>query len=318
MKYLSLTKNDKLFLLGKTNNEKTTIKSLNLILKDLFKQNGIKTLRKFQNANEIFNKIYPAIQHPYDILKNQVETNKDYKPKTKTDYIYFLKKVQNFTGTLNDTEKFSKFIQDNFTQSSAIKILNLLVNYYRINNNKALTDFYYQIRSDYYTKLKEHDKSDVFKGQKEEDYIGLLNTMNDDKYKLIFLLMIKYPSLRISDYHSLKIGNGVNYISSDFKKVIFNKIVKVQIEKPIVILLKEEDQYLFKKVIGNETGDNLFDVSIGAYKKKMERLSKSVFNLIPHNFRRLSYLKLKDQINDFKNISEKQGHSMKTANNFYI
>lgn len=319
MRFTQITKEQKLTLLKSTEINKK-IKDINKELKDLLRSKGIKSLRKFNSFQELQNHLYPQVVriNVHDILEEFIK--KTYtNPKTKTWYINAINKIHDYIGGFDN--QLMDFIKQNYTISSQIKILNVLVNYFK--NDKSKHQYWYDHRDKIYKEYINKDKSEVFNGNKKEDYEKILNKMENNNYKLVFSLMINHPSLRVSDYHTLKIRNyneKDNYIKNDFKQVIFNDLVKVKSKKIIIDLLPDE-QKLFKEVIENIKGDLLFSNKLDTYQKNMVRISKREFKLIPHDFRKLHYQDVsedfKKEFNRVKSISDGQNHSIQIGMSYY-
>ena len=326
MRYTILKKQDKLNLLKLTDNTKK-VKELDIQLKTLIKSKNIKSLRQFQDTTQLYNFLHPQ-QEPekttYDILLNQIEKS-DYQSKTKYDYTKFISKLKNYNESLNDSDKLIKFISDNYTLNSAIKVLNLIVNHHK--NNEIKHKFFYNARDNIYKELKGNDKGEIFKGNGVQDYNKIIDNLDNTNWKLIFILLVNYPNLRISDYHSIKIKpddkNIDNYITPDFKQIIFNKLVKVNTDNKdkITIDLKPQDQELFKKVLLDDYKYNYIhpNLKLDSFKKHLNRLSHKLFGIQPSAFRKLNYQdpKIKEGIKKLHDIAQKQNHSVKTSMQYY-
>lgn len=316
MKYVQLNIDDKLKLLKLPLDTKMKKGEINKSVKQLFLNNKIKTLKHFSNFNELYDYINST---PYNILLNYI--NENYEGKTKYDYTNFIKKIQDYTGKLD--KSIMEFILKNYTLSSGIKVLNVIVNVFK--NNQELYDFFYKERDNLYKKIKNEDKEKVFDGKSIEDFKKSLETFIDTEHKIVFSLMINHPSLRISDYHTLNIGGiGNNYITKDFKQIVFNTIVKTKIIEPIIINLTNEEQDLFKKILDyrlkkDNYNEKLFDdISPSSYSQQMNKFSKSHFGILAKDFRRLHYLELKEPLDKFNKISKNQGHTKRAATMYYV
>ncbi len=317
MKFINLTKNDKLKLLKSIENSKITI--INKNLKELLKSKNIKSLRKFQEINDLFNFLYPPTQQNiYEILYDNVINNKKLNEKSTYDYKNFLKRMKDYNGGFNP-EEITKYIKNNYTQASAIKVLNVIVNYFQ--NNKEQHETFYKIRHTFYKDYHNTDKGLVFNNNTKDDYNKIIKNMNDNIYKLFFVLFVNYPNLRLQDYFNISLNEkDDNFITKDYKKIIFNKLVKSDTTKKITIDLTPEHQELFKKILTDFKYEYLHtNIKLDSFKKHINRMSKKLFNVKSISlFRRLAYQENKEQYKQLQNISHNQNHTIQNSINYYV
>lgn len=317
MKFINLSKNDKLKLLKSNENSKITI--INKNLKELLKSKNIKSLRKFQDTNQLFNFLYPPTQQNiYEILYDNVINNNKLNEKSLYDYKNFLKKMKDYTGDFNP-EEITKYIKNNYTQASAIKVLNVIINHFE--NDKTQHETFYKIRTEFNKDYQNTDKGLVFQNNTKDDYNKIINKMNDNIYKLFFILMINYPNVRLQDYFNISLNEkDDNFITKDYKKIIFNKLVKTDTTKKITIDLTPEHQELFKKILTDFKYEYLHtNIKLDSFKKHINRMSKKIFDVKSISlFRRLAYQENKEQYKKLQNISHNQNHKIETAINFYV
>ncbi len=265
---------------------------------------------------------------PYEILLNQIN-NANYKDKTKQEYIYIINRLNQYDKTLDDIKNLLKFIKENYTLNSSIKIINLIANYFK-NIDEIKYNFFNNERNKIKEEIYKQDKSKVFKGNGINDYNKILDTLENNNWKLIFLLLINYPNLRISDYYSIKINpidkKKDNYFTKNFTKIIFKHLVKENKNNKnnISIKLKPEHKKLFKEILTNYEYNNLnLNLNIGSFKKQLNRLSKKYFSISPSDFRKLIYKEnvpsgFKEIYNKLEKIANNQNHNLKTSLQYYI
>ena len=126
---------------------------------------------------------------PHEILLEQIN-NADYKDKTKQEYIYIINRLNKYTGTLDDIKNLMKFIKNNYTLDSSIKIINLVANYFK-NIDEIKYNFFNNERNKIKEEIYKQDKSEVFNGNGIDDYNKILDTLENNNWKLIFLLLIE-------------------------------------------------------------------------------------------------------------------------------
>ena len=176
--------------------------------------------------------------------------------------------------------------------------------------------------------FKEQEETNTGEALPNINYQEKLNTLSNNKYKLIFLLMINYENLRLSDYYTLKLKNinksKDNYIDLNKNEIVFNHLVKNEVKDKITIKLKRNEMELFKDILKDNTDDRLFqNIQLNGYKKGMNRIAKKVFGLKSVSLlRRLKYKELpegsKEILNKVMGIAHKQNHSVKIANRYYM
>jgi hypothetical protein len=314
MRFVQLTKQQKQNLIKDT--EIKLVKNINIRLKQILKDHNIKTLRKINNYQELYNILYPTpIKTTYEIL---MEENKI------TSYEYSLSSLRNYNGNLTDKKELTEFLEK-INRSVRHKIYNVLVNYFEKENNKELKDYYYNLRNNLFKEQQEVNKTEALP---DIDYQKKLDELPDTKYKLIFMLMLNYENLRLSDYYTIKLRNynktTDNYINKDYTEIVFNHIVKTEIKRGITIKLTKAESKLFKDILKDNTDDLLFsNIQLNGFKKGMNRIAKKHFDLKSVSLlRRLKYKELpegsKEIVNKVMDIAKKQGHSITTANRFYM
>lgn len=258
-------------------------------------------------------------------LINFVENRTDISENTKKNYIYTLSKMKNYRyNNLEDTEKVIKYIDTVYSNSVKIKVLNLLVSFFK-NTNPTVSKEYYDKRNGTYRNYQILDKSIPINPEK-------IHEMPDDNIKLFYILLLFYPNFRLNDYFSLKIHNynpkKDNYINKQKNKIIFNSLVKSNTTKlPFVVVLSPEHTSTFKKILINSKEEFLrFHFSIETFKRKFTEYNLTYFNLIGgvSKFRKYQVSKL--NINkDFKNdyyrlleLSKQQNHTLSSLIEYYL
>ena len=135
MKYAILKKADKMNLL-KITDKKIIVKELDKKLKELLKtKKNIKTLRKFNDVNDLLN--FLQEKTAFEIL-NEFNTIYSYK--------YIIPKIKNYTYKLENKKKLTEYLNNNFTESTKFKMYNILIKYFTENNNIESKEYYYNIR----------------------------------------------------------------------------------------------------------------------------------------------------------------------------
>ena len=135
MKYAILKKADKMNLL-KITDKKIFVKELDKKLKELLKtKKNIKTLRKFNDVNDLLN--FLQEKTAFEIL-NEFNTIYSYK--------YIIPKIKNYTYKLENTQKLTEYLNNHFTESTKFKMYNILIKYFTENNNIESKEYYYNIR----------------------------------------------------------------------------------------------------------------------------------------------------------------------------
>lgn len=265
---------------------------------------------------------------PYEILLEQIN-NTEYKEKTKQEYIYIINRLKQYNETLNDIKNLMKFIKNKYTLNSSIKIINLVANYFK-NIDEIKYKFFNNERNKIKDEIYKQDKSEVFKGNGIDDYNKIIDNLENNNWKLIFLLLINYPNLRISDYYSIKITpddkKKDNYFTKNFTKIIFKHLVKENKNNKnnISIKLKTEHQKLFKEILTDYQFNNLnLNLNVESFKKQLNRLSKKYFSISPSDFRKLIYKEniphgFKETYNKLEKIANNQNHNLKTSLQYYI
>ena len=136
MRYTILKKIDKMNLL-KITDKKIIVKELDRKLKELLKSKNIKTLKKFNNINDLLNFLHTEEKTAFDIL-NEFNAIHSYR--------YIIPKIKNYTDKLENKQKLNEYLNNNYTESTRLKMYHILVKYFTEYNNTELKEYYYNIR----------------------------------------------------------------------------------------------------------------------------------------------------------------------------
>ena len=71
----------------------------------------------------------------YIELLKYVNLDKDLKPHVKKAYEYNLSKMSQFDGKITNYKKVKEFLENNYGKTSSIKVLNVLVKYFKKDKN---------------------------------------------------------------------------------------------------------------------------------------------------------------------------------------
>ncbi len=132
--------------------ESKRLQSFTIVL-EIIKLVGIEKVKEvIKLSDELFNFLNPIQKSVHEILLETINKTYTKNLKTRYDYTNFIKKVKDYTGKID--VNIVDFIKNNYTSSSAIKVINVIINYFKdINNQK---------QQDYFIKNILRDSSEVF------------------------------------------------------------------------------------------------------------------------------------------------------------
>lgn len=228
----------------------------------------------------------------------------------------------NFKGDLNNSREVIEY-----SNSMNIHQKKALLSLMSVYHNKEISDYTNELKKTNQTvNAKTLDNKEEVPVITQEMKQKVLD-MQDGYLKLIMILLIEYPALRLSDYTTIKIkgykSKVDNYITKGCTKVVFNVFVKVQ-GKPITIKIRKEHRGLFKSIISNIKGNILTGkLNVEALKKQISRLNKSLG--IPSGasiYRRTTYTDVPKEFKEvyarIQEIAKNQNHTIQTAIQSYM
>jgi hypothetical protein len=114
-------------------------------LKNLLKENNIKSLRKFQHYNHLKNHLHQKT--PYEILTEFNNDDENISDKTRQHNKSYIKQFQIYQSNLNNKNNLNEFITKHYQGYSQInKILNILIKYFDKIGEKELKKWFYDMR----------------------------------------------------------------------------------------------------------------------------------------------------------------------------
>lgn len=309
------------------------IKDLEAILEELKLEEGrllklekerlLKLIDEQKEKNKIIRQRLGLVEVP-----QQPEVTNEYDHKfeglsenTKKQYTLMLKKLEKiYNDDINDYENVMKAL-DSYSISSKKSTLAVL---YKVTSNEKYKDEMYKINEqlDKNQEEKEDFSIDI------DNIIKKYNEMELNSMKLLFMLAIFYPNVRVSDYHSIKIKSihkkKDNYYSNGV--VVFNNVCKVNNKEVITIELSEEHKQLFEKISNDSDSEFLFNQVIKAksFSKSLSTFTNKYFGITGgfSTFRKMTYQREfnneeLDTVKKFVNVNMKQNHSPNTAIKYY-
>jgi len=147
----------------------------------------------------------------------------------------------------------------------------------------------------------------------------------DESVRVIYLLMIDYPALRLTDYHSLLISEPNeplknNWIDIHWEHIHWNNLCKSSTGKTFVMKL-DPSYKVYRDLFKGKTRlvEKSFDALVMVFRKENERLG---LKRGASMFRSLHYDQLSDEqiasIRDNLELSKKHNHTLGVAANRYM
>ncbi len=144
--------------------------------------------------------------------------------------------------------------------------------------------------------------------------------------KLLYTLLLDYPTLRRNDYFSVKFKdynpNTDNYYDRKLGRFVFNTLVKVPLKPGTqhFILLNKSDKTRFNRF----KGSCFISGALSKWEKRIKEINKTVFGLDYgiSIFRKITYTEFSPEffieLNRFLKIAMSQNHTLGTIMTYYL
>ena len=216
------------------------------------------TLQVFQQINDFINKHYTN-KHTHSNITRAFKIFND-----------------NFKGDLNNSREVIEY-----SNSMNIHQKKALLSLMSVYHNKEISDYTNELKKTNQTvNAKTLDNKEEVPVISQEMKQKVLD-MQDGYLKLIMILLIEYPALRLSDYTTIKIkgykSKVDNYITKGCTKLYLMYCWKSVKGNQLLIKIRKEHRGLFKSIISNIKGNILTGkLNVEALKKQISRLNKSL------------------------------------------
>lgn len=259
---------------------------------------------------------------PYKTLLDFVNADFGLSSSSKITIRSNIAKLKDYNGKLEDVDALSAFIESSVRQSNLHNLYGQLIKYFRSVDNEPAAEIFYKKRSD---ALTSHSKSPKTLDISKYELLDRLNSIPNSPYKLVVLLAVQFPALRLADYLKLRYGDATsntkyNFIDAKYTSVTFNDFCKTSVCNRIVHEFDKEFSSIVKSCLVGVKKGYLFTDKEPITRKNINLIAKTIGLERFHDTRKVQYTnnRIREAIDTLQQVAHDQNHTVSSAIQSYI